>query len=457
MKQKTTPVGGNVIASGGYGCVFNPALKCANTNTYIDSSNHISKLMTIKHAKEEYDDIVKYAPIITKIPNYKNYFIIDDVYLCSPDTLEKQDLENFNDRCSALKRDNIDETNINKKLDKLVMLNIPYGGIDVEKYVNTLSYETPELFIKLNQSLVALLLNGIQTINDNHIYHCDIKDSNILVDTTSDNIHCRLIDWGLSTQYLIDPFNDYFPEVFSGRSFAFNNPFSIVLFNTFFIETYNTYLQKKNDTPITMFVSHYIKIWVKKKGKGHIRTIYKMIVMILDIEDSTEDEKNDTSFSIIVYYISAILKKYTVNNIFLLKKYFEVVFLKNLDVYGFIISYFPIFEFYYKKKLNYPLTQAFQTLFIRYLFNTDVSPISIPNLVQDLNKLNNYFIISSSKKNILLLHSKNNKTQKHKLNIKRFTLGTKQHKATQVRHMLGGKKLNKKSKKSKKSKRSKKK
>jgi len=43
--------GGNVIASGGYGCVFSPALKCEGSTKRI--KNNITKLMTERHAKEK--------------------------------------------------------------------------------------------------------------------------------------------------------------------------------------------------------------------------------------------------------------------------------------------------------------------------------------------------------------------------------------------------------------------
>ena len=47
--------GGKVIASGGYGCVFSPALKCEGSSKRADNS--ITKLMTERHAKDEYDEI----------------------------------------------------------------------------------------------------------------------------------------------------------------------------------------------------------------------------------------------------------------------------------------------------------------------------------------------------------------------------------------------------------------
>ena len=42
--------GGNVIGSGGFGCVFRPALKCSKKKQR--KTNMVSKLMTRKHAKK---------------------------------------------------------------------------------------------------------------------------------------------------------------------------------------------------------------------------------------------------------------------------------------------------------------------------------------------------------------------------------------------------------------------
>ena len=54
--------GGKLIASGGYGCVFSPSLKCENQDFI--NNNNISKLMTTKHAQDEYIQINKYKNII---------------------------------------------------------------------------------------------------------------------------------------------------------------------------------------------------------------------------------------------------------------------------------------------------------------------------------------------------------------------------------------------------------
>ena len=49
--------GGKVIASGGFGCIFRPALKC---KTRKNIPGQITKLMTAKHAHTEFNEIEKF-------------------------------------------------------------------------------------------------------------------------------------------------------------------------------------------------------------------------------------------------------------------------------------------------------------------------------------------------------------------------------------------------------------
>ena len=55
MKTRKNRKGGKVIASGGFGCVFSPALKCQGKKSR--GKNMISKLLTKKHALSEYNEI----------------------------------------------------------------------------------------------------------------------------------------------------------------------------------------------------------------------------------------------------------------------------------------------------------------------------------------------------------------------------------------------------------------
>ena len=68
--------GGKPINSGGYGCIFKPALKCKGKTK---RENGISKLMTKEHADSEYDIIARFFE--------KHSLIRPAGGLCPPDPL----------------------------------------------------------------------------------------------------------------------------------------------------------------------------------------------------------------------------------------------------------------------------------------------------------------------------------------------------------------------------------
>ena len=119
--------GGKVIASGGFGCIFKPALHCINEheqsdNDSINISNHnkISKLMSAKHAKDEYQQIQQFKSILHVIPNYEHYFLLNNITLCKPKPLTNEDLIRYDKKCKALTKKNIKSNNVNQSLEELL-------------------------------------------------------------------------------------------------------------------------------------------------------------------------------------------------------------------------------------------------------------------------------------------------------------------------------------------------
>ena len=152
--------GGKVLASGGFGCVFTPALKCEGTTRR--EKNKVSKLMIEKYAIQEYEEINKYKKILETIPNNEDYFLLYDISICRPSKLAVSDIQNFK-KCTALPKKNITKQNINKSLDKVMALNMPNGGIPIDDFIyNNSSYEN---IIKLNNCLINL----IQQYPENHL------------------------------------------------------------------------------------------------------------------------------------------------------------------------------------------------------------------------------------------------------------------------------------------------
>jgi len=408
---KASATGGKVIASGGFGCVFSPALKCQGKTSR--GKNRISKLLTKKHALEEYNEVQLFKKKLNKIPQYENYFLLNDFEICKPAKLDKSDLVNFSSKCSALPKDKITQENINNSLDKVFALNMPNGGLPVDDFI--LKNNSYKNIVKLNNALINLLNNGIIPMNENNIYHCDIKDSNILVDNGS-NLKTRLIDWGLSTEY-IPNINQPFPNTWRNRPFQFNVPFSIIIFSDLFFDKYSKYIKqggKLDHENLKSFIIDYIYLWIKERGMGHYSFINSIMFMLFGSELKNMDEKSkekiiESEFTLpyICNYIIEILinfTKFREDGSLNLRVYLDAVFIKIVDIWGFVISYFPIFELLHEnyENLNETETQLFEALkniFIKYLFSPRIIPINVSELTNELKGINKILRLTNTTSN----------------------------------------------------------
>ena len=434
--------GGEPIASGGYGCVFKPALQCKSSPGKRQAGK-ITKLMMKKYAEREYQEIHRFQKILSSIPNYTHYFLLNDFTLCEPAVLSSEDLQNF-DKCRALKKDNINEKNINQSLDKLLALTMPDGGIAVDDYIRKITKYSD--FIELNHRLVELLNQGIVPMNHKHIYHSDIKDSNVLVqEKEKETLDTRLIDWGISVEY--QP-TGKFPPLWTNRPFQFNTPFSTILFNDLFKEKYAAFMKTNPAIDsanykevLGAFVIDYIYLWMKKRGPGHYKAINNMFY-ILFMEDLKNMDKADIENVIETNYTLVYIKNYlteiiyhfskgttkgtTKKGLFDMESYLNKVFIKIIDVWGFISIYFCILEelFEFRDTLTENEKELFQKLkqiVLTYLYNPRTTPISLSKLSKDLKNLNQYFGEEMKAKNDTshFLVLKSNSTKKSSISKKK--------------------------------------
>ena len=392
--------GGKVIASGGFGCVFNPTLRCQGSLKR--EKGKISKLMTEKNATLEYKEINSIKKKLEVIKNYQDYFLLKNITICKPEKLTTNDLQNINKKCTLLKRYNITRKNINKNLEKLRILNMPDGGIPVDDYL----YENGSFrkFYLVHLKLVQLLKNGIVNMNKKNVYHSDIKDSNVLIDDKNE-LKTRLIDWGLSTQYV--PFqNNPFPENFRNRPFQFNVPFSIIIFSDSFIEKYTNFIKNggntNEETELKPFVISYIHFWMKKRGSGHYKFINEIMCNLFshklnDVtkEDMTKIIETQITMDFIVNYITDVLihfTKFKKDGSLNLREYFDNVFIKIVDIWGFICIYYPVIEMFsnnYDRLTDSELLifNKLQLIFVEYLYNPRHEPIDLNKLYTDFEDL----------------------------------------------------------------------
>jgi hypothetical protein len=422
--------GGKVLTSGGFGCLFKPALKCKNqSKMYHSKQKMVTKLMTTSHAKDEYSQITEFKSILDHIPNYQNYFLVDGFSICEPAELTNNDLKDFDDNCTALKKKDITANNINQNLNKILALNMPDGGIDVDDYIFKVTNKSNlvEVYTELNISLINLLVNGIDPMNKAQLYHCDVKGSNILVSETQDEgMKTRLIDWGLSV-YRKNESNTSISDNLDRRPFQFNVPFSVILFNKKFIEKYKLFL-KRHETvdfyAIREFVINYIFYWNKIRGTGHLKTINSIFKRLTHNGlPAIENDKiknhiveYDFTYYYIIEYISKILLKYTVGGKLNLFDYFNNIFLKNIDIWGLTIIYVTFLNNLYEiykdtDKMNtYHILyiEKIKYIIIRYLFETPTQVIDINELSIDLKSLNNIVAnFNTVEKNRIHLNTKN--------------------------------------------------
>jgi len=391
--------GGKVIASGGFGCVFNPALRCSGETKR--ETGKITKLMTEKHATSEYEEIVGIKEKLETIPDYQDYFLLNNITICKPDVLTSEDLHSFNKKCGALQKDDITGKNINTKLDELMMINMPNGGTPVDDYLYENGSFKKMYYVHLK--LVQLLKKGIVNMNKKNIYHADIKDSNVLLDENSE-LKARLIDWGLSTQYI--PFqNNPFPKTWRNRPFQFNVPFSVILFSDSFVEKYTQYIKdggKIEESELKPFAIDYIHSWMKERGSGHYKFINEIMYTLFS-NKLNEIKKKDLptvietqiTMDFIVNYITDVLLHFTnfkKDGSLNLREYLDTVFIKIVDVWGFISIYFPMIELLsnnYKTltELELKIFDKLQFIFVEYLYNPRHVPIHMNELYTDFEDL----------------------------------------------------------------------
>ena len=221
--------GGRAIDSGSYGCVFNPAIKCAKSTQPYNPKN-IAKLMYVEDTQPEIDEMAKVKKMIETIPQNENYFIIAGAYACRPDKFNKEDLTAFDHECGLFTKRGITSGTVNNRLNELALIVMPNGGLNIEKFIIELvklsEKDMYRNFVIMNEAMIRLLTNGIVPLTAKHFNHYDIKYANILM---SEDGNARLIDWGLAGEN--DGIN--VPESIRDRSIAFNMPFSDVFFNSY--------------------------------------------------------------------------------------------------------------------------------------------------------------------------------------------------------------------------------
>lgn len=471
--------GGDAIAAGGFGCVFKPPLTCeqANSNTY--NPNGVSKLMYTEDAISEINKMNKIHEIIKNIPNYKNYFLLHSYNICKPAPLTGNDLISFNNKCDnfKFKSNGVNSTNINQLRNQLNIINMPYGGNDLDEYWNRLisnkssGKDKLESFLKTCQELANLAIYAIIPMNQLGLLHLDLKSLNILrnksIFTTKD-VKVTMIDWGLCA--IVDNTHTI-PRMVTGRPFQFNLPVGIILF--YRLNELDNILKKqyggrtiKNREITKKAVQNYLMyIRSSKPSQPHLDAIYdttfKYLKFLKKI-DSTIVIPVDPVLEIIseiVYHFTCEPCMVNQQNYFDYKRYFFEVILVNADLHGFLTCYINILDIYVNTATTptqSPTIVKLLFLFKKYCLDSTyaITPINIDIFKKEINDT-----YSSSKKTyekdlsffnmFSTTQSKITKSKKRKQTKKTKQAKTKKTKKTKQTKKIKKRKQTKKIKKRK--------
>lgn len=348
--RKRSRQGGEALTSGGFGCIFKPALKCKSSKK---RTNGVSKMSIQKYGKEEISEIQKIKDRLKSIKNYEKYYLLE-TQLCEPDKLTEEDLKGFDKKCYALTRFNVNSKNVNSKLSNLTILNMPDAGVDLKEWFLSDNKITKEKIYLLNEILIKLLKNAVRPMNDKGVIHNDLKDTNIMINK---NLETRIIDWGLSGVVI----NNKIPPEIMNRPLQYNTPFSSMIISNDFKLNYDIFLQRVKDG-IILFNKTNIRNYVINEYLIKLARYYGYYddnVMLFNtiftpaISDETflsEVKRSDLiEYGYYLYYLSnyitEILIKYTNDNYeFNLDKYFLECYLYNSDVFGLMTTYYLFFQ-----------------------------------------------------------------------------------------------------------------
>ena len=391
--------GGEALASGGFGCIFKPALKCKGKDTRIDG---VSKMSIERHGEQEMLEIERIKDRLTTIKNHQQYYLLD-VEMCKPDKLTDEDKKQFDKKCFALTRYNISEKNVNNRLDRLTILNMPDAGIDLHDWIVGNGKITREKMFLLNDLVIRLLKYGVRPMNEAGVIHHDLKDRNIMIDK---HLETRIIDWGLAGVVK----DNKIPEEIMNRPLQFNTPFSSMILSNEFKLNYNVFLQRVKDG-IILFNSMNVRNYVINEYLIKLSRYYDYSVdnIMLFKMIFSPGINNDTYLSEVKYddlieygyylyylsnYITDILMKYTtVDMEFDMDTYFMDVYMYNSDVFGLMTVYYNYFEvdlanIELEEETKKIYLNRVRSLLVEHIYSNGGEKIDINKLINSIKDLN---------------------------------------------------------------------
>ena len=308
---------GKFLGAGGYGCVFNPALKCEN-----NEKDDLSKLMLFSEGLSEYEKNMEIKKMLSRIENIDKHFLFCSSW-CRPRKVSDIKSRKIRKRCD----NEVGEDFEMMGMENLILLLMKNGGLDLDKYIEKIGklksvVEKREKIKKLNKKLISMIQDGCIPMNRLGVYHADMKALNLVL---KGNGEIKIIDWGLAE--IGDPLK--YENHYSG--IHFNKPYESLLFN---IE------DRMNEKDLGKAIK---KIVLEKKEKI-IRSHMKSDMLLMfggceGMEDENEYIKNE-----LIKYLEKMAYLCVNNGVYdrrlLINSYY-----KKQDLWGVMTCYLDICKF----------------------------------------------------------------------------------------------------------------
>ena len=175
-------VGGKLLDTGTYSCIFDPPLKCRTRSVHKSNISRkqlsrgtqrmISKLMMDEEAEIEWAISEK----IRKIPQWKRYFSVSET-MCELDPSAERNEPELKTKCQVIKYISVKQ---------LRVLQMPFAGVPIYNHTIPRDFSLNRFIVHILEAASLLLVY--------HIIHFDLHPGNILIDK---NIP-RIIDFNLS-------------------------------------------------------------------------------------------------------------------------------------------------------------------------------------------------------------------------------------------------------------------
>jgi serine/threonine protein kinase len=418
--------GGRVLASGTAGCIFKPPLLCQGQKER--SVGMVTKLMTTRDAETEYDIIKYFQPIISKIPNNEEYFVLNQITQCKPQTYTEEDLSDFNEKCSALTNQGITKALVESETRKgrIMGLQLPDGGMDLSDYLADNKMDSNKI-IEVNNALIKLITKGISPMNKAGIVHNDLKAPNIVYNEHTKS--AKIIDWGLAD---IVKKSQVLPR--TNLPLMFNEPFTNLLFyrdsrgyiikrrfDRFIpelnaIKRVSEVLKTDNLKEKERILTLEIKKWFQSSFFSSVDIAYRafgsrdVLGHFGYIQRVYFENNSDETINLICSQIAHVLMKFSYDSAsntikpFDIHGFFQNVFRYNVDIYG-LLTYLISLHDIPKLKKSIDIVQD------TFLFGVDylTKPYDIAHVVEGIKLLNGDL---APKKRSSYLGGKSNKTKR---------------------------------------------